>query len=64
MKQSAPGNILIICEGCQGPLIISLLQESIIPITTSIMCVCCNHVHTELDALKNYAKQTRTYGLH
>lgn len=62
MKQSAPGNIVVICDSCSSPLIITPLQESIIPITKFIMCVYCNNVHTDLEALKNYAKQTRTYG--
>lgn len=62
MKQSPPGNIVIICDNCKGPLFISPLQESIIPRTKSIICVSCNHVHKDLEDLKNYAKQTRTYG--
>jgi len=62
MKQSPPGNIFIICDSCKNPLIVSPLQESVIAITTAIVCICCKHVHKDLDELKNYAKQTRTYG--
>jgi 4-hydroxy-3-methylbut-2-en-1-yl diphosphate synthase IspG/GcpE len=62
MKRSAPGNIIMICDGCKEPLQITPLLESSLKYAKKIICPSCGRVETELDELKNFSAQTRSYG--
>jgi len=62
MEQSKPGNIIMICVECSEPLQIPPILESTLKYVKKIICPCCGRVETELEELKEYAIQTRSYG--
>jgi len=61
MGQSNPGNIIMICVECSEPLQITPLLESTLKYVKKIICPGCGRAETELDELKEYAIQTRSY---
>lgn len=62
---SQHNNLFIICENCNHPVILPLAIEiSVLPKANAIYCRHCQYENTDLEELKEYAKQTRNYAKH
>lgn len=58
------GNIVWICDNpdCKEFWVMSKIHElSCLSRSTVMVCMACGHKHTNLDELKDYSRQTRTY---
>ena len=62
MKSEKHNNLFCLCENCSYPIIISKEVEiNILPKTNIIQCPCCEYENRDLEGLKMYAKQSRSY---
>ena len=53
-----PANIFILCTECRAVNVLAKWMEESLDYTHAIICNECDHKHTDLAALRSYAKQT------
>lgn len=62
MNSEKHNNLFCLCENCSNPIIISKEEEiNILPNTNIIQCPSCEHENRDLEGLKMYAEQSRSY---
>lgn len=60
MSKSQHNNLFCICENCSSPIVISeSMEKTVLAKASAIHCQYCAHANTDLEGLKEYAKNSR-----
>lgn len=58
----AHNNLFFLCENCNSPIVVSeTFEKAALPNASAIHCQYCEYANTNLEGLKQYAEQSRSY---